>query len=282
MDSLAAILDDLAATLDVELQEGRTAVELAPDAAAFLSARAAGDAVRTAASPAGTSAAAEARSPADAAPAPPAAAAARPPADPQPTGLRTLEEIAARIADCRRCGLHATRTRTVPGVGRLNPDVLFVGEAPGADEDARGLPFVGRAGQLLTRMIEAMGYRREDVFIANILKCRPPGNRTPLPEEMALCLPYLRAQIALIRPKTIVALGSVAAQGLLQTTAKISQLRTCWHAFDGIPLKPTFHPSYLLRNPAAKREAWVDLQAVLQHLGRKPPARPATPSSTHE
>ncbi len=280
MDSFSAILDDLAATLDVELQEGRTTVELAPGMLDLLGTPPGGRAERG--RPKAGSVAAAPDAPAAAAvpePPVPRPTAAAPDA-PMPARLGSLEEIAAQIAQCRRCSLHATRHLTVPGVGRLNPDVLFVGEAPGADEDARGEPFVGRAGQLLTRMIEAMGYRREEVFIANILKCRPPHNRPPLPEEMELCLPFLRAQIALIRPKTIVALGTTAAQALLGTSAKISQLRTCWHAFEGIPLKPTFHPSYLLRNPAAKREAWIDLQDVLRHLGRKPPPRPASKDSS--
>ena len=142
---------------------------------------------------------------------------------------------------------------------------MFVGEAPGADEDAQGLAFVGRAGQLLTKMIAAMGYAREDVFIANICKCRPPGNRTPTPEEMAACLPFLRRQIAVIQPKFIVALGNTALLGLLGMSG-IMRLHGTWQSFEGIPVMPTFHPAYLLRLPAAKRDCWKDLQLVMARL----------------
>jgi len=193
-------------------------------------------------------------------------AASRPPDDP-------LGEIAARVAVCTACDLHRTRTQTVPGQGAPDPEIVFIGEAPGADEDRQGIAFVGRAGQLLTRMIEAMGYTREEVFIGNILKCRPPNNRTPLPEEMSTCLPYLKEQIALLRPRVIVALGATAAKALLDTTEGISKLRGCWRSFEGIDLMPTYHPAYLLRNPSAKRQVWDDLQAVLARLGREPPAR---------
>jgi len=186
-----------------------------------------------------------------------------------------LRQVAAEAAACTRCGLHRTRTRPVPGQGAPHPDILFVGEAPGEDEDREGLAFVGAAGQLLTKMIEAMGYRREEVFIANVLKCRPPGNRTPAPDEMTACLPFLRRQIAALRPKAIVALGSVATHALVPSDATISRMRGHWYPFEGLALMPTFHPAYLLRNPSAKREAWADLQAVLQKLGRTPPSRPA-------
>jgi DNA polymerase len=184
-----------------------------------------------------------------------------------------LDTIAASVASCTRCLLHKSRTRTVPGQGNRRPEVMFIGEAPGADEDVQGLAFVGRAGQLLTRMIEAMGYTRDDVFIANICKCRPPGNRQPLPDEMAACLPYLRAQISILKPKVIVALGATAAKGLLNTTAGITTLRGSWQSYGGIDLMPTFHPSYLLRVPSKKREAWEDLQEVLRKLGRPIPAK---------
>ncbi len=284
MDSLDEILTCLAATLDVELQEGRSTVELSPETtSAFLSGQVAAKSVKDMQPELREMAAYSGVRRASAAV--PAAVVAEPPAPsirPKPleVGGSSLEEIAARIAGCTRCELHATRTQTVPGVGRLHPDILFIGEAPGADEDLKGIPFVGRAGQLLTRMIEAMGYARDEVYIANILKCRPPSNRPPSPGEMELCLPYLRAQIAIIQPKTIVALGTTAVQGLLRTTAKISQLRNRWHAFEGIPLMPTFHPSYLLRFPAAKRDVWVDLQDVLKKLGRTPPPRTPSPTST--
>ena len=184
-----------------------------------------------------------------------------------------LAQIAAAVEVCTRCSLHAARTRTVPGQGAATPEIMFIGEAPGADEDRQGLAFVGRAGKLLTKMIEAMGYTREEVFIGNILKCRPPDNRPPLPEEMATCMPYLKAQIAVLKPKVIVALGATAVQGLLEVTTNISRLRGQWHTFEGIDFMPTFHPAYLLRNPKAKHDAWADLQAVLAKLGKKPPPR---------
>ena len=182
-----------------------------------------------------------------------------------------LKKITAEIARCTQCPLHRTRTNTVPGQGNESrPEIMFIGEAPGADEDEQGLAFVGRAGQLLTKMIEAMGFTRDQVFIANIAKCRPPDNRPPTPEEMATCIPYLRQQIALIQPKVIVALGATAVLGLINQTG-ISKLRGNWVAYEGIDLMPTFHPAYLLRNPPAKKEVWADLQAVLKRLGRKPP-----------
>ncbi len=195
-------------------------------------------------------------------------------AAPIPAAFTTLDAIAAHIAQCRNCGLCQERTRTVPGEGNGDgPDILFVGEGPGADEDAQGRPFVGKAGKLLDKMIDAMGYRREEVFIANVVKCRPPGNRKPLREEMELCLPYLRQQIRLIRPKVIVGLGGTAMEGLLGQPVSITRMRGIWQEYAGIRLMPTFHPSYLLRDPSKKKEAWLDLQAVLAELGREPPAR---------
>ena len=197
-----------------------------------------------------------------------------PPPDLQADPATELARVAQRIAACQACGLHATRTKTVPGQGHPRPEVMFVGEAPGADEDQQGLAFVGRAGQLLTKMIAAMGFSREEVFIANINKCRPPNNRPPMPEEMETCLPYLKAQIAILRPRVIVALGATAVRGLLKTDQPISQLRGTWQEFEGIPVMPTFHPAYLLRDPHKKRPAWEDLQAVLKKLGRPVPAAP--------
>lgn len=186
----------------------------------------------------------------------------------------TLEEIAAQVASCTACPLGRSRQNSVPGEGNANgPDVLFIGEGPGADEDAQGRPFVGKAGQLLDKMIGAMGYKREEVFIANIVKCRPPGNRVPLPEEMTACLPYLRAQIALIKPKVIVALGKTAVQGLLKQNVAITRFRGTWCEYDDIDLMPTYHPAYLLRSPDRKGEAWTDLKAVLAKLGKEPPAK---------
>ena len=186
-----------------------------------------------------------------------------------------LLAIADAISRCQNCGLCRGRTKTVPGQGNAAaPDVMFVGEAPGADEDRQGLAFVGRAGQLLTKMIAAMGYTRDEVFIANICKCRPPENRNPTPEEMAACIPFLKRQIQLVRPKTIVALGNTACLGLLGRGG-ITSLRGKWTSFEGIPVMPTFHPAYLLRCPPAKVGAWADLKLVLARLGRPvPPPKP--------
>ena len=181
-----------------------------------------------------------------------------------------LAKIAGEVAVCTRCALHSTRTNTVPGQGNPRPEIMFIGEAPGADEDKQGLAFVGRAGQLLTKMIEAMGFTREEVFIANIVKCRPPDNRPPTPEEMDTCIPYLKRQIAQLQPKVIVALGATSVQGLLGLTG-ITKLRGRWHTYEGIDLMPTLHPAYLLRNPPAKKDVWADLQEVLKRLGRTPP-----------
>jgi uracil-DNA glycosylase family 4 len=171
-------------------------------------------------------------------------------------------ELRRRVAACVRCGLHATRTNTVFGVGDEAADWMFIGEAPGADEDAQGEPFVGRSGQLLTSMIAALGYTRQQVFIANILKCRPPENRDPLPEEVGHCLPYLARQVALVQPKIIVCVGRIAAQNLLGVDTPIGKLRGQVHRFrdSGIPVVVTYHPSYLLRSPSQKRVAWDDLK----------------------
>jgi uracil-DNA glycosylase family 4 len=168
----------------------------------------------------------------------------------------TLERT---VAACTRCSLHATRTQAVFGVGNREAQWLFVGEAPGADEDRKGEPFVGRAGQLLNAMIEAIGMRREDVYIANVLKCRPPGNRDPQSNEVECCEPYLMRQIELIRPRLIVALGRHAAHSLLKTEAALARLRGQRLSYRGTPLVVTFHPAYLLRNPVDKRRAWDDL-----------------------
>ena len=202
---------------------------------------------------------------------PPAAAHWEPPSAPIPSRAPeghpdTLESLATTIASCQACPLAPTRHNTVPGQGALNPDIMFIGEGPGADEDAQGLAFVGRAGQLLTKMIAAMGYTREQVFIGNIVKCRPPGNRTPTPQEMAWCMPYLKRQIAVIRPKLIVCLGSTAVRGLIGEQTGITRIRGTWREFEGIPVMLTFHPAYLLRNPAEKGKVWTDLKAVLARL----------------
>ena len=209
-------------------------------------------------------------------PAPPPPSASRLPPPPRSSSPDTLESLAAEIAACQACALAPTRLHTVPGQGALRPDIMFVGEGPGADEDEQGLAFVGRAGQLLTKMITAMGYAREQVFIGNIVKCRPPGNRVPTPEEMAGCIPYLKRQIAVIQPKLIVCLGATAARGLVQETMPIGKARGQWREFEGIPVMLTFHPAYLLRDPRKKTETWADLKTVLARLGKTPPPAPKT------
>lgn len=172
------------------------------------------------------------------------------------------------VASCRQCGLCRSRNHTVFGEGNIHAELMFIGEGPGADEDASGRPFVGPAGQLLTKMIAAMTYTREEVYIANVVKCRPPGNRNPAPDEALACLDYLKRQIALIRPKVIVCLGGVALTFLCRNAANISRARGHWLEFEGIPVMPTFHPAYLLRQASAKREVWSDLQQVMRALGR--------------
>ena len=186
-----------------------------------------------------------------------------------------LISIRQDIGDCTRCKLHRLgRTQIVFGVGNPSAELMFVGEAPGADEDIQGEPFVGRAGQLLTKMIEAMGFRREDVYIANVIKCRPPENRNPEPDEIEQCEPFLFQQIASIRPKVIVALGAFAARTLLHTQAPISKLRGRVHDYRGAKLIPTFHPSFLLRSPGYKRDTWEDLKTALRLMDREPPPGP--------
>lgn len=179
-------------------------------------------------------------------------------------------ELEAAVRACTRCALHATRTQTVFGVGNRRARWMFIGEAPGADEDRKGEPFVGRAGQLLNAMLFATGLKREEVYIANVLKCRPPGNRDPQPEEVAQCEPYLLRQIELIRPALIVALGRHAAHSLLKTEVPLARLRGQWLSYHGTPLIVTYHPAYLLRNPADKRKAWDDLclaKTIMQKPG---------------
>jgi uracil-DNA glycosylase family 4 len=185
----------------------------------------------------------------------------------------TLQLIREEIGDCKRCRLHEGRTHIVFGVGNPKAEVCFVGEGPGADEDAQGEPFVGRAGQLLNKMIEAMGFQRQDVYICNVVKCRPPNNRAPEPDEMETCSPFLRAQLRAIQPKAIVVLGKTAVQALLNDRSPISRLRGRWREYEGIPLMPTFHPAYLLRSPGEKSKVWEDLKAVVKRLGRELPAR---------
>ncbi len=176
---------------------------------------------------------------------------------------QTLQE---QVSQCISCPLCAHRTHTVFGEGNPHAFLLFVGEGPGADEDRMGRPFVGRAGQLLDKMIQAMGLQREDVYIANVVKCRPPGNRTPLPEEMQACLPYLRGQFALIRPKVIVCLGATAARAIISEDIRITRDRGNWVNKKGVWIMPTYHPAALLRDPTKKRETWQDLQEVMKKL----------------
>jgi uracil-DNA glycosylase family 4 len=185
----------------------------------------------------------------------------------------TLPRIREDIGDCTRCKLHKGRTNIVYGVGNPKAELVFVGEGPGHDEDIKGEPFVGRAGKLLTQMIEAMNLRREDVYIANVVKCRPPENRLPEKDEIATCSPYLLRQLDVIKPKVVCALGSCAAQTLLQTTQGISKFRGEWFDFRGSKLIATYHPAYLLRNPPAKSEVWKDLQKVMALLGLQPRKR---------
>lgn len=179
----------------------------------------------------------------------------------------TLLKIRADLGDCNRCKLHRTRTTLVFGDGNPKADLVFVGEGPGRDEDEQGLPFVGRAGKLLTQMIEAMGLQRKDVYICNVVKCRPPENRTPEKDEVETCSPYLLRQLDAIAPKVIVGLGTVAVQTLLETNRGITHYRGQWIDFRGRKLLATYHPAYLLRNPSAKGEVWKDLQKVMAVLG---------------
>jgi uracil-DNA glycosylase family 4 len=177
-----------------------------------------------------------------------------------------LRELREEMGDCTRCRLGKSRTHLVFGVGNPDARLMFIGEAPGRDEDLQGEPFVGRAGQLLTKIIEAMGYKRSDVYITNILKSRPPENRNPEPDEIEICLPFLKRQIEIIKPRAIVCLGKFAAQTVLNTGAPISSLRGRMGEYEGIPVMPTYHPAYLLRNPDAKKQVWEDVQKVMKLL----------------
>jgi DNA polymerase len=178
-----------------------------------------------------------------------------------------LDELRAAIGDCRRCKLWPGRTHLVFGVGNPKARLMFIGEGPGRDEDLQGEPFVGRAGQLLTDIItKGMGLKREDVYIANVVKCRPPENRNPEPDEVSSCEPFLKKQIDLVRPEIIVALGKFAVQTLLQSKIPITRLRGNWHTYHGIRLMPTFHPAYLLRNPADKKLVWEDIKKVMKEM----------------
>lgn len=185
-----------------------------------------------------------------------------------------MGQLEAMVKDCAACELHRTRKQTVFSRGTGASGLCFVGEGPGADEDEQGYPFVGAAGQLLDRMITAMGFTREEVYVCNIVKCRPPNNRKPNEEEMHLCRPFVERQLALLKPQVIVALGATAVAGLLGETRGITKIRGTFRLYEGrIAVMPTFHPAYLLRNPAAKREVWSDLQQVVEHLGRTLPRK---------
>lgn len=183
-----------------------------------------------------------------------------------PLAKLSLAELETLAKQCTECQLHRGRTHVVFGVGNPHAELMFVGEAPGRDEDLQGEPFVGRAGQLLTRIIEAIGMKRQEVYIANVIKCRPPNNRNPETDEISRCEPYLIRQIALVKPRLIVALGTFAAQTLLKTKLPISQLRGRFHTYQGVRVMPTFHPAFLLRNPERKRAVWEDMQAVQREL----------------
>jgi uracil-DNA glycosylase len=191
-----------------------------------------------------------------------------------------LRVLAQEVASCRRCsGLVSTRTQTVFADGQAGAELCFIGEAPGMDEDRQGVPFVGAAGQLLNRILAACGLKREEVYICNVIKCRPPGNRTPNPDEISNCRDYFLSQLELVRPKVFVALGGTAAQALLGTTQSISKLRGKFHDFHGIPVMVTYHPSFLLphRQPEKKREVWEDMQRLMAQLGRAIPGKKENP-----
>jgi len=191
-----------------------------------------------------------------------------PPLDAHRAPVQDLESVRAEIGDCQRCKLAPKRTNIVFGSGNPSAELVFVGEAPGYDEDQQGLPFVGRAGQLLTKIIESINLKREDVYICNVLKCRPPENRNPEPDEVAACNPFLKKQLAAIRPKIVCCLGTFAAQTVIQTAAPISRLRGKFFDLDGMRVIATFHPAYLLRSPEKKREVWEDMKQIRAELFR--------------
>ncbi|HEX9407102.1 MAG TPA: uracil-DNA glycosylase [Thermoanaerobaculia bacterium] len=185
-----------------------------------------------------------------------------------PTQDSLLAELQAIVTACEKCRLAKTRTQVVYGVGSPNADLMFIGEAPGRDEDIQGEPFVGRAGQLLTDIIKAMKLTRDDVYIANVIKCRPPENRNPEQDELDMCRPYIRQQVEIIQPKVIVTLGRFALQSLTEKGFAISSVRGQWLDYNGVKVMPTYHPAYLLRNPAAKKEVWADMKKVMSELER--------------
>lgn len=247
---LDEILNDLNSHLEYERDEGCKTVEVSPETIRQISAP------PVVSSPASQSA---------------SAVSSENPDQSQTTKEILLEKVAVEIAACHKCELCKGRTNTVPGQGTPTPEIMFVGEAPGADEDKQGLPFVGKAGKLLTKMIAAMGFTRDEVFIANINKCRPPDNRVPTPVEMETCMPYLKQQISILKPKVIIAMGATAVKGLVGLPERITKYRGTWTKFEGIDLMPTLHPAYLLRSPSAKRPVWEDLQVVLKRIGKPVP-----------
>lgn len=264
-DPMSDELHDLALELRRHLawqeQDGTRTILKDPKTPPLFGAPAAAVPARTAAPPVAAQ-----RPPAQARPAPQA-----PPPGPAIEGpRRTLDEIRKELGDCRRCKLCTGRTNLVFGVGNPRAELVFVGEGPGAEEDKQGIPFVGAAGQLLTKMIEAMKFKRDDVYICNVVKCRPPNNRNPEPDEVEACESFLKAQLRSIQPKVIVALGKFAAQTLLRDPTAITRLRGQWRTYEGIPLMPTFHPAYLLRQPGDKKLAWMDLQEVMKRFGKAP------------
>ena len=192
------------------------------------------------------------------------------------SGATELAQLAASVRNCQACRLHEGRRQVVFGTGNPDADLVFVGEAPGRDEDLQGEPFVGRAGQLLTRIIQAIGLRRGDVYILNVIKCRPPQNRNPLPDEVAACRPLIDRQLACLKPRVICALGTFAAQALLRSDERISRLRGRFHPMGDILVRPTFHPAYLLRNPQEKRKVWEDMQDIQRELRRTGGGRQGT------
>lgn len=272
---LKSSLAALRTHLELLRDEGVTEVEVSPATLEALRVKGRGRpaAARTAAPARPIAPAVQRMAPRPPAPVPVPSPVSSPSASTHPATTSGLAAIATEVAACRSCRLCEKRTNVVPGQGHPNPDIMFIGEGPGADEDEQGLAFVGRAGQLLTDIIKAMGYARDEVFIGNIVKCRPPDNRKPEPDEMAACLPFLERQIALLKPRYIVTLGATAYTGLFkEEEVAITKQRGVWREFNGIPVMPTLHPAYLLRNPAAKRDVWADMKAVLAKLGRTPPA----------
>jgi DNA polymerase len=283
-DELAGVVEDLRGHLEWLRENGVDALPVPPQAAAAAGAAAgAPRAVAPAvAQPAASAGASSLRAAVRAAVGAPdagrraASPVASPPVTPAPTpapppvasATRTLEQVRAELGECQRCRLCSGRGRLVFGEGNPNAELVFVGEGPAEEDDQSGRPFSGPAGELLTKMIEAMGFARSDVFLTNVVKCRLPGNRAPQPEEIAACEPFLAAQLASIQPKAVVALGKVASQVLLREQTPITELRGNWREYRGLPLMPTFHPAYLLRSPAEKRKVWEDLKLVMKLLGR--------------